>query len=1060
MCPSSSLPILERPRLYGELQELLAAGHVALVAPAGYGKSVLLRALAARRPHAFLLQLEPADADLARLQARWEALCSQAQDLARATLLLDDIQHLEVNLAADSWLAAHLQADTPRLVLAGRRLPGQAVRAQVAAGRLRVLSRARLAFTPAEAHALLASRPDSIRQQAWVERAQGWPLALGLLARSDPETHLPAVQEDLFAYLATTLYRALPPPLRHFWQLTALPRRIHPNLAATLLGDAELAGQLFQQILQRSLFLEPAEEPGWYRYHDLIRDFLRSQAPGDLTPTYRRLVAWFTRQGEWEMAIEHALEGGLHAEAASLIQEVPEAFLRDYGRYATYRRWVNQLTPAVRRSHPAILIRLARHLHRVAGLQDEAWPLLQEALALGEEQSQGPIRRQALGELARLHYREGHYDLALAHARRILEDPDCPPADRLQACQIMAVTLAELARFGEARQAFQMAIDLAQSLGDRVAEMNNRTNLALLILVPQGRLADAQAHIQAAADFFQNSPGRHMGSLLHCCELHTAAGDWASLVATLDAVESHMAQVETPDISHQLWHAYYAAIVAVAQGYFQEAQVHVGRMASLVEEYPMALVSQAWVESWLLRRQGRLAEAVQRAEATLARDLAVPFYRAVLALERDIARGLLWLQEGGPPPTLHPETRHLVWWRARGELVRLRALLALCAHAHRDPRWQRHAVAALAGLARPAAAHLLTSRDPELGMAFWSLLLAEGVAADQARSALVRLGDPRPMTALLAHPRPQARVEGARLLATLGDETAIPTLLAASRRERNPQVRASLAQAVQQLQTLPPPPLTVTLMGQFSVLRGDTPIPPSAWPRPVVRRLFQYLVLHRGQPLHRDRILEEFWPDTSPDRAWTTFRSVQSRLRQVLEPYTDKGINRYLVLEEEVCCFDPLGVVHTDVERLTAIVQETLHAAQQAEVPPLPAEFLAALEGYAPLLPELAYEDWALRARVALADLFVDGCLHAAHAWLVRGQPGQAEGWARRVVAEAPWLEEGYELLIRALARQGHPDRALKAYEEAVAALRRELDAPPSEQLRWLARRLRQGEAV
>ena len=75
-------------------------------------------------------------------------------------------------------------------------------------------------------------------------------------------------------------------------------------------------------------------------------------------------------------------------------------------------------------------------------------------------------------------------------------------------------------------------------------------------------------------------------------------------------------------------------------------------------------------------------------------------------------------------------------------------------------------------------------------------------------------------------------------------------------------------------------------------------------------------------------------------------------------------------------------------------------------------------------------------------------------------KPIDAAGWAERVIAIAPWSEEGWQELIRAQARQGNRTLALKSYEAAVAALKRELDAPPSSVLEWLAKRLRADEEI
>lgn len=79
---------------------------------------------------------------------------------------------------------------------------------------------------------------------------------------------------------------------------------------------------------------------------------------------------------------------------------------------------------------------------------------------------------------------------------------------------------------------------------------------------------------------------------------------------------------------------------------------------------------------------------------------------------------------------------------------------------------------------------------------------------------------------------------------------------------------------------------------------------------------------------------------------------------------------------------------------------------------------------------------------------------------LDRGEPAAAVAWAERVIAAAPWQEQGYQALMRAYARQGQRARALRVYDQAAAALERELAVEPSALTRWLRERLQRGEGI
>ena len=101
-----------------------------------------------------------------------------------------------------------------------------------------------------------------------------------------------------------------------------------------------------------------------------------------------------------------------------------------------------------------------------------------------------------------------------------------------------------------------------------------------------------------------------------------------------------------------------------------------------------------------------------------------------------------------------------------------------------------------------------------------------------------------------------------------------------------------------------------------------------------------------------------------------------------------------------------------------------------------------------------------MEPRERLQNLYLQGCLYAASALLDVDRANEAAAWADRAVTLAPWLEEGWMELIRAQARGGNRTLALKTYATAVEALQRELDAPPSPALAWLAKRLRAGQDI
>lgn len=1049
---------VERSRLLSQLNAALRVGHVLVAAPAGYGKSMLLRSLVAGHPRSSYVPLTSADADFVVLQERLAPLLT-----SDATIVLDDAHLIGESPEAQAWLLKQLHHQRPAWVIGSRH---RVFSPEHLAGILvSQFGASDLAFSLSETRVVLGRARGAPDKQIdpWHRRTGGWPLAVGLLARQTLQTvDVDLLDQALLAYLTKTLLTGLPDDLGRYLFITGQAVRFNDALATDLLAAGGLgmsAPHLRIEADRRNLFLEPAQLPGWFRYHELIQDFLRHNCPFDPAPFARFIVAWFEALGDIDAAIEQALASRLESEAVRLILQVPPEQIRRSGRYLTYRRWVLSLAPQTREAHPALLAYLGQFLHSLQGFRDEAWTHVQHAHAAARLADLDTARTIAL-RMGFMHYREGHYQQALSIAQDLLDDPLCVDQQRLYSLRLASVALSETARFAEARRAYSNAIDLAAVLGDQDELHFNRNNLALTVLIPLGDLEAADNYLRAEIEHFTGSPGQRLRSLTAWCDLCTARGDWPELASTLAEWRQLQDQMEVAETGDTLWLSFYEAVLAAGERRYDDAWRHATRMRELTSERPLATLSLTWLECRLLRLQSRLKEAAGLASAFLAEPGQPLFWRSSLALDRDIALGLS-REEAASQFELHPETRRLVQWRARAELVRLAALLAVVCWRRGDVRWRRHALGALALLRRRSLFAILTHRDPDLGAAFWSALLAENLAAAQAVTALRAIADPEPLFPLLADRRSAVRMRAAETLALMGRERAMPALTKALNVEHDPAVSAALERALAHLESQPPPVLRVQLMGEFALWRDEQPVSNTAWFRPIVRRLFQYFALHRGAPLPKDRILEDLWPDSPPEHGWAAFRTAYSRMRHTIDPVMRaKGPARYFAVSSETYRFDPAGLVRVDVEDFQNAVRSALAASERDDVAPPSDELLEALERWAPLTPELAYEEWSLEARERLDTFYVEGCLLVAESFFTQGRPVETIRWAQRVVDVSPWQEHAYQLLIRAYARLGQRAHALQTFKQAKAALERELGIDPSPLTTWLAERLRRGEEI
>ncbi len=1034
-----------RPHLIRRVQEGLHQGTVWVSAPPGYGKSMLLRSLELHLPGSRYLPLTPSAIDPGNLQ---EVLASLEPARLR---LLDDVHLLADGPEALRDLREAIARAPDRWVIAGRWIPEPLCEGPF----LQTwLTEAELAFSiPEVAMALGVDRETAARIHA---RTRGWPIVIALLAQPDANRPLPErwpeAQDRLFEELARSLLRALPEALRIFLFRTAVPLMFNLSLAAALFEDhPELQARLpnlLAEAQRRRLFLEPASPPDRWRYHELFREFLLRHGPEPLPPLFARAMAWFEGQGDLEMAIEHALAGRLEAEAVRLLRALPDAFIWDRGRRRTFQRWVMSLREPARREAPDLMLRLGKELHR-AGHWEEGRAVLREVLTWAEQQEDAALRDQASLMLASVLYIEGRFGESLAWSMQRLQQIHSPRL-RMRLLKTAADACAGLGRLSEARRLYREAMALAEELGDPHYPVFLRHNRAVGVEIPAGRFREARGLLAANAPYYEGRPAQRITHLIGWAMLAIERGAWAELEQILGEIEALAREVEEGQASNDFWFWWCRAMGAIGQGRWEEAASAFTHAEDLVRGHPEREGFLAQAQAWQARRQGRPEDAIRIAEQALPRLDGAPLARALVALERDLAAQAMGRVEN------HPAVETLIAARAGASFLRLRALRALQAHAVGDPRWRRHLQAALRHLSRE---DLLSARDPELGTAFWLLCLKEGIGEEEAIRAL---GGLRPFPALrelLRDPREQVRRAAARALAATREEAAMLLLQDALRRERHPAIRKALEGALQFLESLPPPPLEIRLLGRFEVRRGGELLPESIWPRPAVARLLQYFALHRRQWLPRERILEDLWPERDPEDAGEIFRRLFSWLHQVLEPaMRPKGPFRYFDVKGDTLRFDPHDVVEVDVERIEAEIRRALVTR------PMPQETWAALakrlEEWPLLLPDRPYEAWLIPYQERWRALRTEAAQALAEDALVLQELDAAIRWAERAIEDAPWLEEGYQVLMRAWARQGHRSRALWIYEQAVEALRRELQAAPSPLTHWLAERLRRGEPI
>jgi LuxR family maltose regulon positive regulatory protein len=418
-----------RPRLVEALDEGLARRLILVDAPAGFGKTALL-ADWARRGNRLVawLSLDAGDNDPARFWRHAIAALDRVQpgigeragpllgppapssfdglvtalinELAappgdgEVLLILDDYHLIDARQVHESllFLLEHLPPEL-HLVLASRSDPPLPLARLRAGGQLAELRAGELRFSAEEAAALLREATGGDLPGAAVAalaaRTEGWAAGLQLAGLSlrgqlDVTGFVAAFSGShrfVLDYLAGEVLERQSEQVRGFLLQTSVLERLSGRLCDAVTGRTD-SQVMLEQVERANLFLMPLdEERGWWRYHHLFADLLRTrlqqEQPGRALELHRAAAAWCEEHGLADEAVRHALAAGDTIWAARLIERHADAPIFRSER-ATLQRWLTALPAELVGSRPRLCI--VQAFHALTGSDVEgAEPLLDAA---------------------------------------------------------------------------------------------------------------------------------------------------------------------------------------------------------------------------------------------------------------------------------------------------------------------------------------------------------------------------------------------------------------------------------------------------------------------------------------------------------------------------------------------------------------------------------------------------------------------------------------------------------------------------------------------------------
>jgi YVTN family beta-propeller protein len=211
------------------------------------------------------------------------------------------------------------------------------------------------------------------------------------------------------------------------------------------------------------------------------------------------------------------------------------------------------------------------------------------------------------------------------------------------------------------------------------------------------------------------------------------------------------------------------------------------------------------------------------------------------------------------------------------------------------------------------------------------------------------------------------------------------------------------------------------------------------------RAVLAILLLHRGEVVSVDRLVDELWGEQPPDTATKTVQVYVSRLRKELGRGFLLTRGRGYMLDVEADRVDA-----SRFERLTDEGRSALDEGDASTASDLLRQALGLWRG--PPLADLAYEPFAQSEIARLEELRLVALEYRIEADLAVGRHAGLIPELETLVREHPARERLRAQLILALYRSGRQADALASYRDARRALIEELGLEPGRELRELER--------
>jgi PAS domain S-box-containing protein len=248
--------------------------------------------------------------------------------------------------------------------------------------------------------------------------------------------------------------------------------------------------------------------------------------------------------------------------------------------------------------------------------------------------------------------------------------------------------------------------------------------------------------------------------------------------------------------------------------------------------------------------------------------------------------------------------------------------------------------------------------------------------------------------------------------------------------------------------------LQIFTLGHFGLAAGGRRLAVEKWQRKQAVTLLKLLVAHLGRPVHRETLIEYFWPEIDEDRAWkrlkVTIHALRREIRSagIVEDVVETAGHTYALRRD---------AVWVDMEAFENCATEGSVLQRQEHWDKALRRFEEARRLYrGDYMEEDIYADWCTAERERLFEVYLEMLTGMAECHAQAGHFAEAMQVCRAALVRDPGRESFHRTSMEYLVRLGRADWAMAQYHRCRRFLARELDVEPMPETQRLYQQIRE----